>query len=217
MTKTVYSPSNSVAENQTVFGNTITVAKSLMDEQIERRKSDALFLLWLAVIATVLLCVVLLNTYVFFNVRVSGRSMQPTLYTGDLLVANRVKELKHGDIVIISGEKANNDWLIKRVIAVGGDTVKIQDGFVFVNGTVLVEDYVKAVGVTRPQVEGLFDSGKEFVIPENHVFYLGDNRTDSSDSRTFGTCTKEQIVGVVEDWSLYLCRTFRKTSSEGLR
>lgn len=194
---------------ETVFGKTVTITKSLVDEQKEKRKSDALFLLWVAVIATVLLCVVLLNTYVFFNVRVSGRSMQPTLYTGDLLVANRVKQFNRGDIVIISGEKENNDWLIKRVIAVGGDTVKIQDGFVFVNGTVLVENYVKTGGVTRPQVEGLFDSGEETVIPENQVFYLGDNRTDSSDSRTFGTCGNEQIVGVVEDWSLFLCVRFR--------
>lgn len=193
--------------NQTEFlcGCGVTITPSIKDKERKQKKSDNLFLLCIAFIVMLMLVVVLLNTYVFINVQVKGPSMQPTLYSNDMLVANKHKEPQKGSIVIIKDEKpGSSDWLIKRVIATGGDYVKIESGFVFVNGKLLDEPYTK--GKTQPIAwEG------ERMIGENEFFYLGDNRENSSDSRTagFGTCKREQIVGVVENWSLYLCKIFR--------
>ena len=174
----------------------IKVFDSLLERKLKKEKSDRNFLLVIALITTAILIVAILNTYVFFNVEVVGDSMNPTLNSGDLLVANRKTTPKQGDIVIIQGEKGNA-WLIKRVIAKEGQSVGIHDGYVFVDGEKLDEPYVIKDGATKAidWQERTLDSGE--------IFYLGDNRVNSSDSRTatYGTCTEDQIVGVIESWS----------------
>ena len=149
---------------------------------------------------SVILAVMLINTYVIFNVYVLGPSMKPTLKTGDVLIANRLKEPTRGDIIIVSGAKAGSkDWLVKRVIAVGGETVEIKEGYVFINGEKLSsEPYAIGDGVTEPAE----NKPSVFTVGENEFFYLGDNRTNSNDSRVYGTCKREQIVGVVSEWSV---------------
>lgn len=175
----------------------IKVFDSLQERKLKKEQSDRNFLLTIALIMTLILVIVLLNTYVFFNVQVVGDSMNPTLTSGDLLVANRKADVKIGDIVIIEGEKGES-WLIKRVIAKEGQTVKISGGYVYVDGEKLDEPYVIKDGATLAidWVDRKLESGE--------IFYLGDNRVNSSDSRTerYGTCTKDQIVGVIENWSL---------------
>ena len=174
----------------------IKVFDSLLERKLKKEKSDRNFLLVIVLITTAILIVAILNTYVFFNVEVVGDSMNPTLNSGDLLVANRKTTPKQGDIVIIQGEKGNA-WLIKRVIAKEGQSVGIHDGYVFVDGEKLDEPYVIKDGATKAidWQERTLDSGE--------IFYLGDNRVNSSDSRTatYGTCTEDQIVGVIESWS----------------
>jgi signal peptidase I len=125
--------------------------------------------------------------------------MNPTLYgagnDGDVLIANRLKTPKHGDIVIIAG--VEDYWLIKRVIACEeGDTIEIKNGLIKINGKIFDEDYVKN-GVSAKQ-----DEVGQWVLNEGEVFYLGDNRENSSDSRTYGACKDENVIGVVEEWSL---------------
>ena len=175
------------------------VYDSLKERLIERERSDRNFLLLLAFILSIALAVVILNTYVFFRVEVVGSSMQPTLTSGDVLVVNSKREAECGDIVIIDGEKSGA-WLIKRVVAKGGQTVEIKDGYVFIDGEKLIEEYVERGVLTES-----LDWTKR-TLEDDEVFYLGDNRKRgmSSDSRTsaFGTCNEEQILGVVPDWSL---------------
>lgn len=177
----------------------IKVYDSLRERLIEKERSDRNFLLLLAFILTIALTIVVVNTYVFFRVEVVGSSMRPTLTSGDVLVVNSKKTAECGDIVIIDGEK-DGAWLIKRVIAKSGQTVEIKDGYVYVDGEKLVEDYVEKDVLTET-----LDWEKR-TLEEGEVFYLGDNRKRgmSSDSRTasFGTCREEQIIGVVPDWSL---------------
>ena len=175
----------------------IKVFDSLQERKLKKEQSDRNFLLTIALIMTIIFVVVLLNTYVFFNVQVVGDSMNPTLTTGDLLVANRKSDVKIGDIVIIEGEKGEA-WLIKRVIAREGQTVKISGGYVYVDGEKLDEPYVIKDGATNAI------DWEDRTLESGEIFYLGDNRINSSDSRTerYGTCTEEQIVGVIEDWSL---------------
>lgn len=178
----------------------VKIKDSLIETQLKKDKSDRNFLLTIAIMLSVILAVLLVNTYVLFNVYVLGPSMQPTLKTGDVLIANRLKEPTRGDIIIVSGaKKGSSDWLVKRVIAVAGETVEIKGGYVFVNGTPLLDEpYVMQNGVTEPVIE----KPSKFIVGENEYFYLGDNRENSSDSRNYGVCKREQVVGVVSEWSV---------------
>lgn len=152
----------------------------------------------LIVLAVIMLVIAYLNTYVFFLVEVSGESMLPTLNSGDVVFVNKKLVAKREAIIIIDGEKSNS-YLIKRVIATGGDTVEIKDGYVFINGEKLEEEYVIKDGVTNKMGEK-----SKWMLTEDEIFYLGDNRINSRDSRDdeYGTCKVEQIVGVVEEWSI---------------
>ena len=190
----------------------VKVNKSLMEKALQEKKSDRTFMIVLMAIVVVMLIAVILHTFVFFNIRVKGPSMEPTMYTDDVLIANRYKKVTYGSIVIITGEKENGDWLIKRVIAMEGDTVKIQDGYVHVkykdnqNFIVLDETYVNEKGVTEAH------DWQERTLGKDEIFYLGDNRLHSSDSRdeNFSTCDRSQIIGVIEDWSF----TFKGITSK---
>lgn len=118
-------------------------------------------------------------------------SMEPTLEVGDRVLVNRLSrtDVHRGDIVVIKRPEADGGRireLIKRVVAVGGDTVETQGDRLVVNGQPVDEPYVRSDPgdpVQRQQV------------PAGHVFVLGDNRTRSSDSRTFGPVPDDTVVG----------------------
>ncbi len=180
----------------------LEIRKSLMQIEEDKRKEGFYIYLFGAILSVIMLIIMLLSTYVFVNIRVSGSSMNKTLYNNDIVIANKLKQAKKGDIVIISGISAyGEDWLIKRVIAMEGDTVMIKDGRVFVNDMDNPIDEPYAYGSTRPGNLIIFE-GQPITLEENQIFYLGDNRNGSSDSRVFGLCTEDNIVGVVENWSL---------------
>ena len=137
----------------------------------------------------------LLKTYVICTIPVGGDSMLPTLTggqyvtddngkvvetikKGDTLVLNRVAKIQRGDIIVFD-VNWQNDPLVKRVIAVAGDTVEINnDGKVYVNGSALEEDYIQGVTYTYDRATPL-----KITVPEGKVFCLGDNRENSHDSR----------------------------------
>ena len=172
------------------------------------------------VVVLALVCAILLKTYVICTIPVGGDSMRPTLvggtYTvdengdtktltkGDTLFLNRIAKIERGDIVVFDVD-FQSDPLVKRVIAIGGDTVEINnDGNVYVNGVALEEDYIE--GKTYA-----IDSTISITVPEGHVFCLGDNRMNSHDSRfdDIGTVPLENIRGKCfliagADWSLRL-------------
>lgn len=174
---------------------------SLTERIKKEKRADFWFVEILLVIALIMSFVLMLNTYVFFNVVVDGPSMLPTMHTGDVLIANRQKAVEKGSIIIIDGEKENGrggyHWLIKRAIAFEGDTVEIKNGLVYVNDKEIQEPYLKKGTLTAEHDWTTRTLGK------GEVFYLGDNRSNSSDSRLakYGTCQLEQIVGVIEESS----------------
>lgn len=186
------------------YAERFTISKSLQEQDRSKRKGNSIFLGIVAFLLMFISIILTLNTYVFFNVRVEGASMYPTLYHNELLVVNKTKVAQVKDIVIIKDEKPNsNILLIKRVIAnTEGDHIEFMQGKVVLNGEVLDEPY--AIGNTYD-----YNNMGTIVLGKNEVFYLGDNRENSYDSRQYGVCTNEQIMGVVENWSISINNFFR--------
>ena len=144
-----------------------------------------------------LVVVVLLNLFVAQATRVDGHSMDPTLMDGERIIIEKVTLAfslpARGDIVVLSRpETPDEPPLIKRVIGLPGETVEIRDGSVWIDGEVLVEDYLdQSTAGTMPSL----------LIPEGHIFVLGDNRGHSNDSRSFGVVSVENIIG--QAWLAY--------------
>jgi signal peptidase I len=123
------------------------------------------------------------------RVRVENISMRPTLEPGEFLLVNRMayklREPRIGDIVVFHAPGVSEMDYIKRVIGRPGDEVRIEDGTVFVNNQPLYEPYIAA----PPNYSGIW------IVPEDEVFVLGDNRNNSSDSHLWGYVPLDDLVG----------------------
>lgn len=129
--------------------------------------------------------------------KVSGSSMVPTMHTNDYLITEKIsykfRSPKSGEIIVLKNPRDESQDFIKRIIAVPGDTLRISNNSVFVNGQLIKEDYLPPGTITRP---GTFiQEGEEVKAGSNQYFVFGDNRKHSSDSRDWGAVTKEEIVG----------------------
>jgi len=131
--------------------------------------------------------VVLIRTFLFTPIRVDGPSMNPTLKNGDIMILNKVAKVDRFDIVVIKSKRIN-DVLIKRIIALPGETLEVNNGVIYINGKKIKDKY--GYGKTS-------DVGK-MKIPDGEYFVMGDNRTVSADSRLFGTFRKEEIKGTTK-------------------
>lgn len=178
--------------------------KEELSEEEDKPFSDALE--WVNSVVFAIAAVLLLNLFVFRSITVSGDSMNNTLMNGDrVLTENFFYTPKRGDIVILQADRLKNRTLdvygepiIKRVIAVEGDTVCIDfvKGEVFINGELIEEDYIKDLTHLNPP--GGMENEKVYTVPENCVFVMGDNRNGSNDSRNLqdvGFVDQELIMG----------------------
>lgn len=132
---------------------------------------------------------VLITTLVLPVLQIAGTSMEPTLENGDIVVLLKTSKLDYGDLC---GFSYSNKILIKRVIALPGDTLVIdRDGNVYVNGVMLDEPYISDKGLGECDIEF------PYTVPENTYFLMGDHRSTSIDSRNtvIGCIPTEQIVG----------------------
>ena len=165
----------------------------------------------------------ILALIIFFGVRqlvlnfqVDGHSMDPNLDNGEMLLVNRhayetynlsslvnwlpfieldehtitpFGAVERGDIVVFNPPIDDKPY-IKRIIGLPGDEISFQDGHVWVNGTEVIEDHI--VKETTCPTSACRES---IIVPEGHVYVLGDNRTSSEDSRYFGPITIDSIIG----------------------
>jgi signal peptidase I len=138
--------------------------------------------------------------------KVYGSSMLPGIEHGDYILVSKATyffgEPQRGDIIVLHSPQDPNTDLIKRIIALPGDTVEIKDNTVFVNGTALVEPYI----MEPPHYLLLPEE-----IPTGQYFVLGDNRNNSSDSHRGWTLPRKNIIGKawITYWPPYRWRTMK--------
>lgn len=147
-------------------------------------------------ILTVLLITYLIIKFVGVRTEVIGPSMQPTLYSGDNLIVEKLSyrfgEPKRFDVIVFPFQYAERTYYIKRIIGLPGETVQIdEDGTIYINGEVLNEHYGKEV-INNPGI-----ASEPIYLGQNEYFVLGDNRNDSSDSRdpSVGNIFRKDIIG----------------------
>ena len=150
---------------------------------------------WLQALVMALVSLILLFTFVGRVIGVQGSSMVPTLHDKDMLLLQYIGyEPKPGDIVVLTKESFMPQPIVKRVIAVGGQTVDIDyaAGTVAVDGVALEEDYINEAMYELPP-----DYATHVEVPKGSIFVMGDNRNKSSDSRDprLGTVDVRYVLG----------------------
>ena len=177
--------------NETPEKNTQENPAEQRQENIRRNLYE-----WVQALVVSVLTVMLLFTFVIRMISVDGTSMLPTLQNGDRLLvldAAWCGELQYGDIVVLRKENFYYEPIVKRIIAVGGQTVDIDysTGSVYVDGKLLEEDYIN-----EPTFD---DEGMEFpvTVDEGCIFVMGDNRNASDDSRNprLGIVDERYVLG----------------------
>jgi len=135
-------------------------------------------------------CIFVLRWRYFMVVEVTSNSMFPTLLIGDRIVflkdAYRHSNPLRGDIVVLRRPNGDGELIIKRVVGLQGEVIAAYRGKVYINGKPLDEPYVGGVVTTWI---------KPTLIPEGHVYLLGDNRPSSEDSRDFGPVPIKHLLG----------------------
>jgi signal peptidase I len=155
---------------------------------------------WALVIGGALLVALVVRTFLVQAFWIPSASMEPTLHEGDRVLVNKLSydlhDVRHGDVIVFERPDEPSDVphpedeipdLIKRVIGLPGDTIEARDGVVYINDERIDEPYLVADTPTTdlPRQE----------VPEGKVFVMGDNRTNSHDSRRFGPIDESSIVG----------------------
>ena len=119
--------------------------------------------------------------------------MKPTLVTGDRLFVNfhyyLTNEPKRGDVVVFKFPKDKKKDYLKRIVGLPNEEIRINEGHVFINNTILEEDYALFEG------DSLEKNMDTVHVPSEHIFVMGDNRNNSYDSRMFGTVPIKDIKG----------------------
>ncbi len=174
--------------------NTIETTESTSDLKMKKGFWGVIYE-WLDSFVFAIIMILVIFIFAVRVVGVDGDSMNPTLNNGDWLTVSAINtNIERGDIVVITQPNTLNEPLIKRVIAVGGDTIDIDFNThkVFINGEAIDEPYIFAPTVSRG------DFHEPVKIPEGYLFVMGDNRNNSLDSRfnTVGLIDERYILGV---------------------
>jgi signal peptidase I len=152
---------------------------------------------WAVVIVIALLVAFLVRTFVLAHFVVDGTSMFSTLHDDDRVFVNKLSYRLHdpnrGDVVVLHQDSgASERDLIKRVIALPGETIEVQSCQVVIDGQPLEEPYLDPEALTPGNCGGDL---APVLVPDDHVFVMGDNRGGSQDSRALGPIEEDELVG----------------------
>ena len=154
---------------------------------------------WIKALFIAIILAFIIRTFLFTPILVEGSSMEPTLQDQDRMIVTKISEPKRFDIVVFHASESKD--YIKRVIGLPGDRIEYIDDILYINGTPYDEPYLtefkQEIG-DRP-LTGSFTLREtpvgSAVVPEGHLFVMGDNRQDSTDSRHIGAIPMEKVVG----------------------
>ena len=187
-----------------------------MPEEAGRRSIGAQLREWAVLILIAFALVFFVQLVIATPYRIPSESMEPTLVDGDRVVVNRLSyssgDVQRGEVVVFERPPVleGTDDMIKRVIGLPGEAVRIDGGEVYVGGLIAAEPYLaeESATFTGRRIPGCDASTPDLVgvciVPEGHVFVLGDNRGNSADSRFFGPIPVDDIIGraAVRVWPL---------------
>jgi len=161
-----------------------------LENEIQEQK-PGLFRFLVDVLETLVLSVLLflgINA-ISARIRVDGSSMEPSLQSGEFVIVNRLAyrlgEPELGDVVVFHFPGDPGQEYIKRIIGLPEDTIRVNNGTVSINGQPIDEPYIAA----NPRYKGNWE------VPAGHIFVLGDNRNNSSDSHNWGAVPMENVIG----------------------
>ncbi len=171
---------------------------------------------WVAVIGTAFIVAFVIKVFLFQAYYIPSPSMEPSLGIGDRVIVNKLSyklhDVNRGDMIVFenpSTAEGEISDLIKRVVALPGETLQVQDGKVYIDGNIMIEPYLDGSENTFDfnMPAGCIGSTElinQCVVPDGYVFVMGDNRGNSRDSRIFGPVDIETIVGraFVKVWPL---------------
>ncbi len=139
----------------------------------------------------ILVVVVLIKMFIVTPVKVNGQSMEPTLYSNDIMLLDKISyktgKINRFDIVVVYD---HNTHIIKRVIGLPGDNIEYQNNQLYVNGKKVEEGFKH-----KKTADFSLDLLDASTVPDDYYFVLGDNRENSLDSRVIGFVNKKQILG----------------------
>ncbi len=175
-----------------------TVTTSTVRSSARRRRHVALD--WLVIAAVALAAAFLLRAFVVQQFAVDGQSMLGTLHSGDRVIVNKLSydlhDPRHGDIVVLKDVKESLEVrdLIKRVIALPGETIEYRSCQLFIDGQRITEPYLDPVLIGADHCG---QSQAPVEVEPGHVFVMGDNRAASLDSRTpaIGQIPYDHLIG----------------------
>lgn len=178
------------------------------DISIQRRIFTKLreFLEWFSVIGVALTVAIVIRVFLLQQFYISGPSMETTMFSDNRVLVNklayRIGEIDRGDVIVFdraipNGNEIQHDDLIKRVIALGGETISISKCVVFIDGVELAEPYLpkRDTEMTVPADRCSTVDMEPIKIEPDEIFLMGDNRPQSFDSRMFGPIKKDLVIG----------------------
>ena len=150
----------------------------------------------LATVAIAFLATSFSNEFLIQAYAVPSGSMEPTISTGERVIAEQIsyyfRDVKPGDIIVFEDPENSNRNLLKRCIAVGGQTIDLQNGVTYIDGIALSEPYIYGKP-TEPSTRSIAIINYPYTIPDDSIWVMGDNRTNSKDSRYFGPIATSAI------------------------
>jgi signal peptidase I len=192
-----------------VFVDAVRTAKQFKNQYTPKKYNKPLA--YVGIYLLVAVFSVSISTAVKFNViqayKFPSASMEPTLLIGDHILVDRsqsARNPKRGDLIVFEYPEDPAKDFIKRVVAVGGDTVEIKNKELLVNGKAVKEPYVAHKETDLiPASQNPRDNYGPQVVPKDSYFVLGDNRDRSYDSRFWGAVSKDKVKGTVKNlyWS----------------
>jgi signal peptidase I len=164
--------------------------------QMAKKKNETFE--WIKSLGVALVIVLIVRAFLYTPILVDGASMNTTLHDQDRMIVSKIGEPERFDIVVFHANEKQD--YIKRVIGLPGDKIEYRDDTLYINGKAYKEPYLDE---QKAQIDGeltrsfrLEDTAVgQATVPEGHLFVMGDNRRNSTDSRIIGAVPMDQVVG----------------------